>query len=165
MDAQVAKDNLVKLLDDNGVEYKSFEHKAAYTYDELLEVQKQTGFFGTEMKCMVLKADEEFMVYVTTQGNRVNFDAIKEHLSAGKVRLATPEELKEHFGAEPGCAYPFGFDTKFKVFVDPKIYTQEWMLFSPAVPTGTIQAKGADLKNVFESLSNKVEEVTNFNQV
>lgn len=114
---------------------------------------------------MVLKTDEEFVVYVTTQGNRVNFDAIKEKLGVKKIRLATPEELKEYFGAEPGCAYPFGFDSKYDVYVDPKIYEQEWFLFSPVLPKKTIQAKGSDLKKVYSSLENKVEEVDNFNQV
>ena len=41
---------------------------------------------------------------------------------------------------------------------------QEWMLFSPVMPTKTVEAKKSDLKKVFGSLENKVEEVTNFNQ-
>lgn len=155
---------LIRLLDENEVEYKLFSHKAALTYEDLEEVQKEAGFFGTESKCMVLKSGDRFVVYVTTQGNRVNFDAIKESLGANKVRLATPEELKEHFGAEPGCAYPFGFDKQYDIYVDPKIYEQEWFLFSPVVPTKTVQAKGADLKKVFDNLSNRVTEVQNFNQ-
>lgn len=155
--------NLVKLLDENAVEYKLFSHKAALTYENLLEVQKETGFVGTEGKCMVLKVDDKFIVYVTLQGKRLNFDSIKEYLKANKLRLATPEELKEYFGAEPGCAYPFGFDSKYDVYVDPNIYNQEWFLFSPVLPTKTIQAKGVDLKKVFDNLENKVVEVTVFN--
>lgn len=155
---------LIELLDKNEVDYKLFSHRAALTYEDLLEVQKETGFIGTEGKCMVLKVDDKFIVYVTIQGKRVNFDAIKEVLSANKVRLATPEELKEYFGAEPGCAYPFGFDKQYDVYLDPKIYEQEWFLFSPVLPTKTIQAKGVDLRKVFDNLDNKVTEVTNFNQ-
>lgn len=155
--------NLIKLLDENVVEYKLFSHKAALTYEDLLEVQKETGFMGTEGKCMVLKIDDKFIVYVTLQGKRLNFDFIKEYLKANKLRLATPEELKEYFGAEPGCAYPFGFENQYDVYVDPKIYEQEWFLFSPVLPMKTIQAKGEDLKKVFDSLENKVEEVNDFN--
>jgi Ala-tRNA(Pro) deacylase len=113
---------------------------------------------------MLLKAGDELIVYITLQGKRVNFDAIKEKLGVNKVRLSTPEELNEYFGAKPGCAYPFGFDSQYRIFVDPEIYKQEWMLFSPVVPTKTVQAKGADLKKVFDSLENKVQEVSNFNQ-
>lgn len=128
------------------------------------QVQKETGFFGTEGKCMVLKIDDRFIVYVTVQGKKVNMDTIKDTLNVSKVRLATPEELKEYFGAEPGCAYPFGFSKDINVFVDPTIYEQGWFLFSPVLPTKTVQAKGSDLKKVFSNLENKVTEVQNFNQ-
>jgi len=156
--------NLITLLKNNRVEYKHFHHQPAYTYEELLEVQKQTGFLGTEGKCMVLKTDDNFMVYITIQGKRVNFDKVKEKTGATKVRLATPKELKDIFGAEPGCAYPFGFDSCIPIYIDPIIYNQDWLLFSPVFPNQTIQAKGKDMKKVFDSLDNKVTETTDFNQ-
>lgn len=155
---------LIRLLDENKVEYKLFSHKAALTYKDLEQVQKETGFFGTEGKCMILKVDNNLIIYVTIQGKRVNMNAIKDTLNVSKIRLATSEELKENFGAEPGCAYPFGFSKDINIFVDPIIYEQDWFLFSPALPTKTVQAKGSDLKNVFSSLENKVTEVQNFNQ-
>jgi len=154
---------LINLLDKNDVEYKLFSHREALSWEELAAVQRESGFSGTEMKCMVLSADGELLVYVTLQGKRLNFDAIRNKLEAKKVRLSTPEELKDHFGAKPGCAYPFGFDAKFKIFIDPDIYSEDWLLFSPVLPTQTVQAKGSDLKRVFSSLENKVEEAGDFN--
>ncbi len=164
IDPNIIYEKLISLLDSNQVEYKLFSHREALTWEELEAVQKETGFFGTEMKCMVLKAGDRFIVYITLQGKKVNFDAIKEKLDVNKVRLSTPEELNEYFGAKPGCAYPFGFNVQYDIYIDPKIYEQEWMLFSPVVPTRTVQAKGSDLKKIFDSLENKVEEVANFNQ-
>ncbi len=155
---------LIKLLDDSRVEYKLFEHRVALTYEDLSQVQKETGFLGTEGKCMVLKADSDFIVYVTLQGKRMDMDLVKKVLSVSKLRLANQDELKEFFGAEPGCAYPFGFDKKYAVFVDPKTYEQEWFLFSPVLPTRTVQAKGSDLKRVFSSLENQIREVIDWNQ-
>lgn len=152
--------NIIKQFEDSGAEYKLFEHRAALTYADLELVQKESGFFGTEGKCLVLKADERFIVYVTTFEKKINFDLIKEKLKAGKVRLANPEELKEYFGAEPGCAYPFGFDKSIDIFVDPKIYEVEWFLFSPLYPTKTIQIKGKDLKPIFDKLDNSVSETS-----
>ncbi len=161
---QALYEKLIGLLDQNAVEYKLFSHREALSYEDLEMVQKEEGFFGREMKCMVLKGDSEFFVYVTLQGNRVNMDVIKAKLGAKKVRLALPEELAEHFGAKPGCAYPFAFDAQFRIFVDPKLFEQEWLLFSPVLPTKTVQAKGGDLKKVFGALENQVEEVEDFNQ-
>lgn len=164
VDPQEKYQKLMSLLDENKIEYKSFEHRAALTYEDLAAVQKETGFSGTEGKCLVMKVDDRFIVYVTLQGKRINFDAVKEKVQAKKVRLATADELKEYFGAEPGCAYPFGFDSDIDIYVDPHMYQQDWFLFSPVLPTRTIQAKGSDLKRVFDNLSNKVTEVTDFNQ-
>lgn len=42
-------------LDSNKVSYKLFNHKPVFNYEDSLEVQKETGFIGTEGKCLVLK--------------------------------------------------------------------------------------------------------------
>lgn len=99
--------NIIRLLDENQVSYKLFTHRAALSYEDLAKEQKETGFFGTEGKCMILRVD---------------------------------------------------------IFVDPTIYQQEWLLFSPVLSTKTVQAKGEDLRKVFSQLPNKVTEVTDFNQ-
>ena len=164
VDPNTINDRLIGLLNTNQVEYKLFSHQAALTYEDLAVAQKATGFFGTEAKCMVLKVEDKFIVYITLQGSRVNFDAVKKELGGAKVRLATAEELAEYFGAQPGCAYPFAFDSQYDIYVDPRIYEQEWLLFSPVLPTETIQARGQDLKKVFASLDNKVHETAAFNQ-
>jgi Ala-tRNA(Pro) deacylase len=164
INAQGIYQKLIALLDEQQVEYKLFEHREALSYEDLAAVQQEAGFFGTEMKCMVLKADEKFLVYVTLQGRRVNFDAIKLKLAAKKVRLANPGELLEHFAAQPGCAYPFAFDAEYPIYLDPEIFKQEWLLFSPVLATRTIQVHGADLKKVFAILENKVQEVKNWNE-
>ncbi len=158
-------EKLIKLLDTAQVEYKLFNHREALTYDELAEVQKEAGFTGTEMKCLVLKCDDKFIVYITIQGNRIDFDVVKQRVGAKKIRLSIPEELKEHFGAQPGCAYPFAFDKQYDIYVDPVIYEQAWLLFSPVLPTKTVQAKGSDLKKVFNKIKNNVVEVNNFNKL
>lgn len=155
---------LISCLDSNSAEYKLFEHRVALTYEDLAQVQKEAGFFGTEGKCMVLKADDAFVVYVTLQGKKVNMGTVKLTLNSKKVRLATSNELKEYFGAEAGCAYPFGFDSKYTIYVDPKIYAVDWFLFSPVFPNKTVQVKGENLQKVFTSLKNIVIEATNFNQ-
>jgi len=62
-------------------------------------MKKENRFFETEEKCMVIKADDKFIVYITIQGKRINFNNIKEVLNVDKVRLAISEELKENFGA------------------------------------------------------------------
>jgi len=157
------KNTIISLLDKEQIDYKLFEHKPVLSYEDSVEVQREAGYEGTEGKSLVLKTDDTFIVYVTIMGKKVNFAVIKETLGVKKIRLATPEELQEHFGAVPGCAYPFGFDETYAIYVDPTIYEQPWFIFSPALPTYTVQVHGEDLKKVFNILPNKVTEVKTFN--
>lgn len=155
--------NIISLLDQNHADYKLFDHRSALSYHDLAIVQKEVGFFGTEGKCLVLKADSDFIVYITIQGQKINFNKVKNDLNLKKIRLALPEELMVNFGAEPGCAYPFGFDSKYKIYVDPVIYQQDWFLFSPLYPTKTVQVTGNSLKTIFQKLPNPVVEKKDFN--
>lgn len=116
IDQEKIYNKIISLLNNSGAEYKLFEHRAALTYADLEAVQKEAAFFGTEGKCLVLKLDAKFIVYVTTFRHKINFDLIKEKLGVSKIRLASPDELKEYFGAEPGCAYPFGFDKSIPIY-------------------------------------------------
>jgi len=163
VDPQATYQKIIQILTDNKADYKLFNHKPALTYDDLLEVQKDTGFFGTEGKCMVIRVNEHFIVYITTRGKKLDFHNIQNVLQSKAVRLANPDELKESFGAEPGCAYPFGFDKSISIFIDPNVYNQDWFLFSPVLSTSTIQVKGSDLKRVFASLPNRITETSQFN--
>lgn len=151
---------IIEILNINKGDYKLFTHRPALSYNELLAVQKETGFVGTEGKCLVIKVDYRFVVYVTVQGEKADLERIKEISGASKIRLATNEELRENFAALPGCAYPFGFSTDVSIFVDPVVYDQKWFLFSPAVPTATIQIRGSDLKKVFHRLPNRIVEIS-----
>ncbi len=92
----------------------------------------------------------------------MDLNRVRDHVGARRVRLATPDELRRHFGAEPGNAYPFGFDSSVRIIVDPVVYAEEWLLFSPALPTATVQVRGRDLARLFRGLSNLTEEVPMF---
>ena len=151
-------EKIIKILEDNKSTYKLFNHKAAFTYEELQAVQKEVGFVGTEGKCLVVRTKNSFAVCVTIQGKKLNFSRLKEILADKDLRLAKPEELKEYFGAEPGCAYPFGFDEGIKIECRNTVYFPEWFLISPLFPTKTIQVKGKDLRNIFSNVGNATEE-------
>jgi Ala-tRNA(Pro) deacylase len=153
-------DRIIGILDATNAEYKPYEHRPVLTYDDIEIVAKETGWTGTEMKNLVMKAGDDFVVYVTMQGVRTDTKAMKKHLGVKKLRMATDAELEEYFGAEPGNAYPFGFGEDIRIMVDPDIYQQEWLLFSPCRPNATVQVRARDLENVFTSLPNQVEVIS-----
>lgn len=148
---------IIGMLDDANAEYTLYEHRPVLTYDDIAIVAQEIGWQGTEMKTLVQKAGDDFVVYVTLQGNRADTKAMKKHLDTKKLRMASDEELAEKFGAEPGNAYPFGFDADVRIIVDPAVFEQEWMLFSPCRPDQTVQVRGKDLEAVFTTAPNPVD--------
>lgn len=158
-DPQVVRVRVLDALQRAGVTWHIFTHRAVMNYDDAELARRESGFTGTESKSMVLRSGEDVLVYVTLAGKRVDFKAMRAHLGGPKPTLVTDEELRSYFSVEPGNAYPLGFDTAIPVFVDPAIFAQEWLLFSPAVPTETVQVRGLDLRAVYRLLGNPVQEV------
>lgn len=158
-DPQIARARILDALDRAGATYHRFTHRPVMNYDDAELARQESGFIGTESKSMVLRIGDGFLVYVTVAGQRVDFKAMRAHLGGPKPKLVTDEDLRSHFGAEPGNAYPLGFDAAIPVCVDPEVLAQEWLLFSPAVPTETVQVRGEDLKAVYDLLGNPFQEI------
>lgn len=160
----VARQRMVDLLDAAGAEYRVFEHRPIRNYDDAELARQESGFEGTESKSLVLKSGDRVVVYLTLAGNRTDLKAIRAHLGGPKPKIMGAEELWERFAAEPGAAYPFGFDAEVDIFVDPAVYSEDWVLLSLVLPTETVQVRGADMEKVFAQVPNAVEVVTTWNQ-
>lgn len=158
-DVVTARARILDALDRAGARYRQFVHRPVMNYDDAELARQESGFTGTESKSMVLRNGDRFLVYVTLAGKRVDFRAMRAHLGGPKPKMVTDEDLRTHFGAEPGNAYPLGFDAAIPVLVDPDVFAQEWVLFSPAVPTETVQVRGEDLRAAYVLLGNPLQEI------
>ena len=147
------------ILDRAGAHYHAYRHRPILSYEDAESVAKELDWSGTEGKVVVCRAGGGFAVYVTRQGERLDQRAMKRRLGVRSVRIAASDELREAFGAQPGAAYPFGFAAEVPILVDTRLYHEDWLLFSAALPTVTFQLRGADLPRVFESLPNAVHEL------
>lgn len=159
-----ARQRMIDLMDSAGADYKVYTHRPIRNYDDAELARQESGFSGTESKSLVLKSGDSAIVYVTLAGPRVDIKAIRTHLGGPKPKILSDEELWSRFAAEPGAAYPFGFDDDVRIYVDPEIYREEWLLLSLVLPTETVQIRGEDIRKVFAHVANPVEEVTTFNQ-
>lgn len=162
---ELARQRMIDLMDAVDAEYKVYTHRPIQNYDDAELARQESGFAGTESKSLVLKSGEDIIVYVTLAGRRVDFKAVRAHLGGPKPKILADEELWSRFAAEPGAAYPFGFDKDVRIYVDPDIYGEEWLLLSLVLPTETVQIPGEDIRKVFAKVANPVEEVTTFNVV
>ncbi len=156
--------DILAQLEGIDADFSLFTHRPIRDYEDAKLARQESGFSGAESKSMVLKSGDATFVYVTLAGRRVDFKAMRAHIGGLKPKILNDEELIEKMGAEPGSAFPFGFGPEIPIYVDPDVFAQEWILISPAIPTGTIQMHGSDLQKIYAIIGNRIEEVTTFNQ-
>ncbi len=160
---EAAKQRMLDQMDAVGADYKVYTHRPIRNYDDAELARQESGFAGTESKSLVLKSGEDVIVYATLAGRRIDFKAVRAHLGGPKPKILGDEELWFRFAAEPGAAYPFGFNANVRIYVDPAIYDEEWLLLSLVLPSETVQIRGSDIRKIFARVANPVEEVTTFN--
>lgn len=154
-----AYERIIALLDGLSIPYRTWEHRPVLNYDDAELARQEAGFDGVESKAVVCDTDRGLVVYLTTADKRMDQRAVKRLTGARSVRLASPETLMEQLGAVPGSAYPFGFAADIPIVVDPALYDLDTLLFSPALPTVTVQISGRDLRRILDAIGNEVLEL------
>ena len=147
-----------RLLREHGVEHEVFDHRPVRDYADADAARREAGFAGTDGKSLVFRDRLGFAVFTTLVGRRADVPGLRAALGGGRLRLATAEELRREVGAEPGCAYPCGFAPEIRVVVDPAVYAEPWLLFSPGDPTRTVRLRGEDFRRLVAGLPNPVHE-------
>ena len=100
---------------------------------------------------IVMVADGEVVVVVTSGANRVDEDRIGEHLGADSVRMAEPDETKEATGWSIGGVPPICHDTDVPVLFDETLldHDEVWAAAGtprtvwPVEPTALVELAGA----------------------
>lgn len=94
------------LLVEAGVEFRELEHEPTLTSEDSARVRGEPLSVGA--KALLLKVDDGFGLFILSADQKLDSSAIKRHLSAKKIRFATPEELWELTRLTPGSVPPFG---------------------------------------------------------
>lgn len=138
-----ASNKITSFLDENDVQYETFEHPAAYTAQEIAGKQHVPG--KDIVKSVIVKVDGNIIMCVMPAIHLVDFDTLKNIIGGQDIRLATEEEIANIFpdyevGAEP----PFGHLYGLKVFVDKFLEEDEYILFNAGTHTDLIKIKFSD---------------------
>lgn len=150
--------NLEDFLKTEGVEYEVNVHTEAYTAQEIAARQHVPGKMLA--KVVILKSGETLSMVVISANCKVDFLKAKDIFNAPDIKLATEDEFKSKFpGCEVGAMPPFGNLYGMKVYVDPELAENEYMVFNAGSHVETVKMKYAD----FERLVNpeKIEICTN----
>ena len=150
-------DLIKKLLDENQVFYKCFEHEAVRTSEEAAAIRPEytieqgaKALIVRIKKKGVDKESEKTFVQIVVPGD-AKFDPKKarHELQAKDIRFATPEEVDRiTSGVVPGGVPPFGILWGLPVFVERTLLDNEEIIFNAGDRKFSIAMKSEDYKAI-----------------
>ena len=161
------KNSLYDLLQENGIEFKIFDHEPLYTVEDSKNLRGKIE--GAHSKNLFLRDQKKnFFLLSLLEDTQIDLKKIIQPLNSKKLSFAQPNYLKELMNIEPGSVSPFGLlnDTKKKInfFLDQKFLEYEYVNFHPLTNTATVQIKPKELCNFISANHKAVNfiDVTNF---
>lgn len=107
MDSELSvHDRLVRLLTEAGVSFRQLHHEPTPTSADAARVRGEP--LGTGAKALLLKADDQFRLFVLPGDRRLDSASVKRQLGLDRLRFASREELLAQTGLAPGAVPPFG---------------------------------------------------------
>ena len=107
MDSEVSvHERLVRFLEESGVAFRRLHHEPTPTSADAARVRGEP--IGSGAKALLLKADEEFRLFVLPGDRRLDSALVKRQLGLDRLRFASREELMAQTGLIPGAVPPFG---------------------------------------------------------
>lgn len=76
---------------------------------------------GQIAKSMVMRADDELILVLTSGPHRVDEGALAEHLGVDEVEPADPDAVKATLGWSIGGVPPFAHDAPVDTYIDPSL--------------------------------------------
>ncbi|MCF8037497.1 MAG: YbaK/EbsC family protein [Desulfobacteraceae bacterium] len=139
------EENIVRMLEENGMVYERFAHEPVYTNPAMAEALGVAE--GETVKSLVLATKEGEMIVMVLPGDR-KVDWKRSAAAAGtkKVSFAKPEAVLEAVGCEVGCVPPFGHG--LAVYMDSELADKAQVYFNPGVHHKSLKISGSDLEAI-----------------
>lgn len=136
-------DDIRVLLTRAGIPFSEMHHEPTRTSEDAARVRGDPLAQGG--KALVLKCGDRFRLFVMSACLSLDSGAIKRQLKLKRLRFATPEELLELTGLEPGSVPPFGRPVlDLDLYVDPSVLAQPRLSFNAGSLTDSISLATAD---------------------
>ncbi len=145
---------ILHVLEVHGISYKKYSHDPILNYGDAEKEKWRHNWSWVESK-NVFMTDKKWWYYlfVTIQWVRVDFEKLKS-LTWNKLSLASEDDVKKYSHCTPWCVSPLLLNLAITTFVDTDIFKYDSYLFSPWIPTETIELNPKDLRIIFESQKN-----------
>ena len=155
----IFKDDLIRMLNDNGFEYFIEEHAPLFTVEDSKSLRGQIE--GAHSKNLFLKdAKANFFLISIEESASIDLKKTMQQIQSKKLSFAKPEYLQDILGIEPGSVSPFALlnDTKkqVKFYLDRSFLDSETVNFHPLINTATVNISPQNLVEVIEKYHNPV---------
>ena len=155
----IFKDDLIRMLNDNGFEYFVEEHAPLFTVEDSKSLRGQIE--GAHSKNLFLKdAKANFFLISIEESASIDLKKTMQQIQSKKLSFAKPEYLQDILGIEPGSVSPFALlnDTKkqVKFYLDRSFLDSETVNFHPLINTATVNISPQNLVELIEKYHNTV---------
>lgn len=155
----IFKDDLIRILNDNGFEYFVEEHAPLFTVEDSKALRGQIE--GAHSKNLFLKdAKANFFLISIEESASIDLKKTMQQIQSKKLSFAKPEYLQDILGIEPGSVSPFALlnDTKkqVKFYLDRSFLDSETVNFHPLINTATVNISPQNLIELIEKYHNPV---------
>ena len=155
----IFKDDLIRILNDNGFEYFVEEHAPLFTVEDSKSLRGQIE--GAHSKNLFLKdAKANFFLISIEESASIDLKKTMQQIQSKKLSFAKPEYLQDILGIEPGSVSPFALlnDTKkqVKFYLDRSFLDSETVNFHPLINTATVNISPQNLIELIEKYHNPV---------
>lgn len=153
-------EEVCKLLNTMGIDFKLVQHKAVYTIDEMLELNLPDA--DAVAKNLFLRDDKKHNYYllVVQQEKKVALKTLKERIASRPLSFASENDLHSILGLFKGSVTPLGVindeERKVKVIID-QAFRDRLIGIHPNENIATVWLRVTDLVNVIEQHGNTVE--------
>ena len=157
------KSETLYYLDQHGIKYEIVEHPAVYNMAEMEKIALPHP--EADAKNLFVRDDKKRDYYLLTiKGDkRVNLQQFREENGTRRLSFASPQDLKEKLGLEPGSVTPLGLlnDSHHEIpfYLDSYFSDQPRIAIHPNDNTSTIWLDPQDLLKVIKDLGNPVKVV------
>ena len=155
------KQEIYRLLSENGVWHEITEHKAVYNMDEVADID--LPYPEAECKNLFVrdKKKREYYLISVKGDKRVNLKKFREKYNTKPLGFASEDDLMNILGLIPGAVTPLGLlndtDGKVILYLDQDFFKGEHLIgVHPNDNTATVWMKTDDLTDIIRTLGNNV---------
>ena len=133
------------MLDTLGINYRIYTHAGeVLSLKQAAQERHQTE--NQVIRSILFRYDRIYFVMAIISGDRqISWSALRNHLGAKRITLATDDEVLSTTGCKPGAVTPIGTAGLQKILADPGVFEPDEVSIGSGIRGTTIIMQSKDL--------------------